>query len=527
MGALGARRSLRLRDGLRLHFTFDRPNESCKVWHVEDTGGAAPTLVADIVKFTRPTQPISKGKSTSSTTMPICGATAVPKYGARLRGSHALLGEHCASAPDAQSPRGACDSWNSAFRLAVMVEMRVKHALACRRPAEYSPQIQPMLQTPAHGALPSGHCTEAYVVAMVLWSLCESSSASHTGGVFAQTGSSDPIWREELLLRQASRIAINRTIAGVHFPVDSAAGQVLGLSLAQYFTNLCTTGTTYDYWEFDGTAYPADFDWTAAISKRDDQEHERHGLCDKGGGIHKTRRCRHRLSGFGRKLSPSGSDAGSLSRWNIRTTPRRQPPVISDPLLAWAVATEFRYFGSYPRRIPLLVESLRTGPRVIAKKFKQTESRAALIEVPQMFLTPPAAFRSSRISGHPAERGSRFANGCLHCLVAARVRRAPLRVRNAAGGGRVRRRICRIRQPGLRDTLRPASVRRLSCGPMTPRPLRARSKCRRKLRRKRPLKRLRNRWLLRRSTMSSWPSSTTASPSRTSASAKRATRQRG
>ena len=51
----------------------------------------------------------------------------------------------------------------AALRLANHAEMRFKHALACRRPVEMSPQLQPMIQTPGHGSLPSGHATEAHI----------------------------------------------------------------------------------------------------------------------------------------------------------------------------------------------------------------------------------------------------------------------------------------------------------------------------------------------------------------------------
>jgi len=139
----------------------------------------------------------------------------------------------------------------SALRLAHHAEMRFKHALACRRPVEMSAQVQPLIGTPGHGSLPSGHATEAFIVAHVLWSLVhQANAASHLS------------WFEQLM-RQAARVAINRTIAGVHFPVDSAAGQVLGLALGEYFVHRATGSPNYSSWDFMGSAYPKalDFNW--------------------------------------------------------------------------------------------------------------------------------------------------------------------------------------------------------------------------------------------------------------------------
>ena len=128
-----------------------------------------------------------------------------------------------------------------ALSLAWLVEMRFKHAFACPRPVEYSPQIQPMIATPGHGALPSGHATEAFMVARVLQKLTNPPQGSET---------------RAQLKRQAARIAINRTVAGLHFPVDSAAGRLLGEALAGYFVYRCAQPAAgYKDRSFDGTQF--------------------------------------------------------------------------------------------------------------------------------------------------------------------------------------------------------------------------------------------------------------------------------
>jgi hypothetical protein len=141
------------------------------------------------------------------------------------------------------------------LRLANFAEHRLKHAMASRRPIEHSPQIQPMILTPGHSAFPSGHSTEAFSVAYVLWRLQA-----------ALAPAKNRLWLEQLM-RQAARVAINRTVAGVHYPVDSAAGQLLGLTLGDYFVRRCGVGAgNFEPWRFDGERFTMpppnnDFDW--------------------------------------------------------------------------------------------------------------------------------------------------------------------------------------------------------------------------------------------------------------------------
>jgi membrane-associated phospholipid phosphatase len=135
---------------------------------------------------------------------------------------------------------------DAALGLVAAVEQRIKHALACRRPNEYSAQVQPMILTPGHGSFPSGHATEAHMIARILWEL--------RGGT-----PGDALGVE--LMRQAARIAINRTVAGLHFPVDSCCGQMLGLTLARYFVRRAKGNTGLRAWRFDGERFPGSLDF--------------------------------------------------------------------------------------------------------------------------------------------------------------------------------------------------------------------------------------------------------------------------
>lgn len=87
-----------------------------------------------------------------------------------------------------------------------------KHALAVPRPTDLSPHVQPCITTPGHGAMPSGHAISAFMALRMLKALLPNS----------KVGSADPVGIA--LDRTARRIAANRVVAGLHFPLDNCAG---------------------------------------------------------------------------------------------------------------------------------------------------------------------------------------------------------------------------------------------------------------------------------------------------------------
>jgi hypothetical protein len=106
---------------------------------------------------------------------------------------------------------------------ALKLIMLLKHNVGARRPVELSSLVHPVIATPGHGSLPSGHATLAAFNTELLRLMLYGSGQPH---------------RVAALDRVARRIAFNRVVAGVHFPVDSQAGYVLGRQLARALATL-------------------------------------------------------------------------------------------------------------------------------------------------------------------------------------------------------------------------------------------------------------------------------------------------
>jgi membrane-associated phospholipid phosphatase len=158
-------------------------------------------------------------------------------------------------------------------------EQRIKHFCSIPRPVDLSSQVQPMIETPGHSAYPSGHATEAFGFATLLAALRLAGAGTQDSALLetilakltpvVETASdTDAII---LLYRLAARIADNRTIAGLHYPVDSAHGGLLGLGVGLGFVAHCLGGGPshpVPEWSARGDDWPGDFSlrkWCAAL----------------------------------------------------------------------------------------------------------------------------------------------------------------------------------------------------------------------------------------------------------------------
>ncbi|MES2939389.1 MAG: hypothetical protein V4864_17005 [Pseudomonadota bacterium] len=122
------------------------------------------------------------------------------------------------------------------LRFTMLMVMRMKYHFNVARPSRRSAIIQPMILTPGYTAYPCGHAAEASFVAEFLPLLA--GDPTLPGG----SPGNRPDGMARQLNRLAHRVAENRVVAGLHFPVDSIAGQVLGTMLARHMVWLAEPG---------------------------------------------------------------------------------------------------------------------------------------------------------------------------------------------------------------------------------------------------------------------------------------------
>lgn len=95
------------------------------------------------------------------------------------------------------------------------VLLDLKRRFNRRRPSAVLPEISPVIPLPPHAAYPSGHATQAVVIARLLSKLAPAASGD--------------------LMEFAFRVGRNREVAGVHYLSDTTAGFALGWQLSAVF----------------------------------------------------------------------------------------------------------------------------------------------------------------------------------------------------------------------------------------------------------------------------------------------------
>jgi hypothetical protein len=95
--------------------------------------------------------------------------------------------------------------------------MHFKNLYQRRRPSQLAPGLMPPIPVPGHPSYPSGHSTQAHLMALCV------GQGLPAGPIRNKLG--------EVIDELADRIARNREIAGLHFQSDSKAGANLALSL--------------------------------------------------------------------------------------------------------------------------------------------------------------------------------------------------------------------------------------------------------------------------------------------------------
>jgi hypothetical protein len=127
---------------------------------------------------------------------------------------------------DAGSAPRTCDLVEIASRVGQFQAMHYKRKFHRPRPSQISPSLLPPINPPGHPAYPSGHSTEAHLMAYCLAEVMP--QAARTPATPPPNSTAPPPGPDSTpLLRMAQRIARNREVLGLHYPSDSACGKKL------------------------------------------------------------------------------------------------------------------------------------------------------------------------------------------------------------------------------------------------------------------------------------------------------------
>ena len=111
--------------------------------------------------------------------------------------------------------------------IALYVAMEWKAKYMRPRPSQICPALLPPIAVPGHASYPSGHSTQAHLMALCMGAVFDGLTAG-------QQPNTMPMRRD--LAALADRIARNREIAGLHYPSDSQAGVKIAGSILLLMT---------------------------------------------------------------------------------------------------------------------------------------------------------------------------------------------------------------------------------------------------------------------------------------------------
>jgi hypothetical protein len=117
----------------------------------------------------------------------------------------------------------------AALRIGSFQAMYYKNIFNRARPSRFLPDLMPLIDPPGHASYPSGHATQARLVARCLEQVMPAAIIPVAVPPPPAPAPPPPPLDLELspLRMMASRIARNREVAGVHFPSDSLIGKKL------------------------------------------------------------------------------------------------------------------------------------------------------------------------------------------------------------------------------------------------------------------------------------------------------------